>query len=90
MSGRILFFIIIGLIIYFGWRLSLAKRIQQEDREEVSERRSNVSKRANTEPSEKMVQCAYCGTFAVQSESVRKNGQWYCCPEHARKGPRHQ
>ena len=90
MSGRILFFIIIGLIIYSGWRVSIAKQIQREDREEVSEKRSSVSKRANTEPSEKMVQCAHCGTFAVQSESIKKNGRWYCCADHARKGPREE
>ncbi len=86
--SRILFFIVLAIIIYFGWRISQAKQIRRDDdeREHVSQRSGNVSRRGNTEPSEKMVQCSYCGAFAVQSDSVKKNGKWYCCADHARKG----
>lgn len=32
-----------------------------------------------------MVRCAECGVHLPKSESILKNGVYYCCPEHSDK-----
>ena len=33
-------------------------------------------------PSERMVQCAYCGVNQPVSESILDNGRYFCCRAH--------
>lgn len=75
--GRILFFLLLALAVYVGWRLLRAQ--QAPDREAP---RSNAA--------ETMVRCEVCGLNLPQSEALPAPGsqaRWYCCEEHRRQAP---
>jgi len=45
----------------------------------------NPSRPGDAAP-ESMVRCAWCGIHLPRSEALLKNGQLWCCEEHARLG----
>ena len=71
--SRIIFFVLIVAVIYFAWRAMRLKQIQLEKR---------------LDKQEKMVSCANCGLYVPISEAVYSNGKYYCCRQHAMKGPK--
>ena len=72
--SRIIFFVLIVAVIYFAWRSMRLK--------------ANLAEHKNDMPGEKMVSCANCGLYVPISEAVYSNGKYYCCRQHAMKGPK--
>ncbi len=77
--GRILFFLLLALAIYVGWRwwrLQQARRARQSD--------------ASPREVEPMVGCAVCGLHLPRSDALpAADGdarRWYCCEAHRRQG----
>lgn len=77
--GRILFFILLALAVYVGWRLMRAKRpggVHETP--------------GRTRGPEPMVRCDACGLNLPQSEALAAPGsnpqRWYCCEEHRKQG----
>jgi len=66
MLGKLLFFILLGLILFVLWQ---KKRIAQIKNEE---------KRKKIIESQKMVQCPQCGVHFVEVDGVWFNGLMYC------------
>ena len=77
--GRILFWMLLGLFVYFVWRWWNVKQRLRDDRGTGAQKR-----RAGPEP---MVPCDVCGLNVPQSEAFPGNGRWYCSDEHRRRGP---
>ena len=50
--------------------------------------KDELRRRKNDMPGEKMVSCANCGLYVPISEAVYSNGKYYCCRQHAMKGPK--
>lgn len=76
MLGKLLFFILLGLILFVLWQ---KKRIAQIKNEE---------KRKKIIESQKMVQCPQCGVHFVEVDGVWFNGLKYCsqaCADKAKK-----
>lgn len=51
-------------------------------------RRSLDAPRAPRPMPEDMVRCAVCGVHLPKTESILKNGVYYCCEEHSNKSGR--
>ena len=79
--GRILFFLLLGLAVYVGWRWW---RVQQS--------RGQHSAKAAKRAAESMIRCDVCGLNLPESEALpalrNEAGRWYCCEEHRRQGER--
>ena len=73
MLGKVLFWVLLGLLIFIFWQ---KKRVAQVKREE-SERKVPESK--------KMVQCPVCGVHFVEVDGVWVNVTMYCSHECADK-----
>lgn len=76
MLGKLLFFILLGLILFVLWQ---KKRIAQTKNEE---------KRKKIIESQKMVQCPQCGVHFVEVDGVWFNGLMYCsqaCADKAKE-----
>lgn len=76
MLGKLLFFILLGLILFVLWQ---KKRIAQIKNEE---------KRKKIIESQKMVQCPHCGVHFVEVDGVWFNGLKYCsqaCADKAKE-----
>lgn len=76
MLGKLLFFILMGLILFVLWQ---KKRIAQIKNEE---------KRKKIIESQKMVQCPQCGVHFVEVDGVWFNGLMYCsqaCADKAKE-----
>ncbi len=76
MLGKLLFFILLGLILFVLWQ---KKRIAQIKNEE---------KRKKIIESQKMVQCPQCGVHFVEVDGVWFNGLMYCsqaCADKAKE-----
>ena len=73
MLGKVLCWVLLGLLIFIFWQ---KKRVAQVKREE-SERKVPESK--------KMVQCPVCGVHFVEVDGVWVNGTMYCSHECAEK-----
>lgn len=72
--GRILFFLLLGIGLYFAFRLWAAKRRRDE---------IGATTPAAAEP---MVRCGHCGLNVPQSEALADGGTWYCSDAHRRLG----
>ena len=76
--GRILFFLLLALAAYIGWRWWRS-------------RSSSPAARAGSPggEAENMVRCASCGLNLPQSEALpgadAAAGRWYCCESHRRE-----
>ena len=76
MLRKLLFFILLGLILFVLWQ---KKRIAQIKNEE---------KRKKIIESQKMVQCPQCGVHFVEVDGVWFNGLMYCsqaCADKAKE-----
>jgi uncharacterized protein len=77
--GRILFWVLLGLLLYVAWRWWSAKqRLGAGDA--GTKKRHKIGQ-------ETMVPCDVCGLNVPQSEAYAGNGRWYCSDEHRRLGP---
>jgi uncharacterized protein len=77
--GRILFWVLLGLLLYLAWRWWSAKQRLRAG--------GAGSKTRNKIGHETMVPCEVCGLNVPQSEAYAANGRWYCSDEHRRLGP---
>jgi uncharacterized protein len=72
--GRILFFLLLGIALYVGYRLW----------------RSGLRREATRTPpadaGEPMVRCDHCGLNLPRSEALAEAGRWYCSDAHRRLG----
>lgn len=66
--SRIVFFVLLALAIYLGWRLLRKKQLPQ-------------SEAALRLP---MVSCATCGLHVPRNEAVIDNERYFCCEAHRR------
>lgn len=71
--GRIVFFVLLALAIYVGWRLFQAKQLARKRDD------------ANA-PRLPMVSCATCGLHVPRNEALRQDDRFYCCEEHRGAG----
>lgn len=79
--SRILFFVLLALAIYIGWRYW---RVRQSIASRAGARRAGESS------PETMVRCDLCGLNLPQSEALAspaaQPARWYCCEDHRRQG----
>lgn len=74
--GRILFFVLLGIVAYIAyrwWRVSQGGGAQ------------GGARRAGGARSEAMVRCDVCGLNLPQSEALGAGERWFCCEEHRRR-----
>lgn len=84
--SRIIFFVIIFAVIYFGWRAMRMRQIKLE--EKLREMTNQKEEGKPIIKSEKMVECAYCGTYVPEKEAIKSGQDYFCCEQHAKQGPR--
>jgi hypothetical protein len=76
--GRILFFLLLALAIYVGWRLLRSQRPGGAGGGSGPARGP-----------EAMVRCEVCGLNVPQSEALAAPGstpqRWFCCEQHRRQ-----
>lgn len=72
--GRILFFLLLGVGLYVGFRIWRAG--QRRDRGAAPPSRTG----------EPMVRCRQCGLNVPQSEAVADGDRWYCGEAHRALG----
>ena len=68
--GKILFFLILGLVVY----LLLKKQL--------GPRRPPGAGKPVPPTAEDMVKCAHCGVNLPRSEAIFSQGEFFCTPEH--------
>jgi uncharacterized protein len=71
--GRLLFFVVLALVIYVGWRLLKASKLPRDERDNV--------------PRLPMVSCATCGLHVPRNEALVQDDRFFCCEEHRRAAP---
>lgn len=82
---RILFWLILGGLVYFALRKKF-QSLQAEQREQVEQQR----KAETSTEVESMLVCAHCGTYFPASEAVKDaGGQVFCSQEHQRLHGKH-
>jgi uncharacterized protein len=74
--GRILFWVLLGLVVYVVWRWW-----------NVKQRLGAQHAKSKKITQETMVPCDICGLNVPQSEAFAGNGRWYCSDEHRQRGP---
>jgi uncharacterized protein len=79
--GRILFWVLLGLLVYVAWRWWSFKRSQRDGSA------SGAAGRKKKAGEDTMVPCDVCGLNVPQSEAYAGNGRWYCSDEHRQRGP---
>ena len=81
--GRILFFLVLAVAVYIGWRYW---RIQQPG---AGARPGRGRRPGETDP-EPMVRCDVCGLNVPRSEALPAPdagaARWYCSDAHRRQG----
>lgn len=78
--GRILFWILLGFVVYVGWRWWSAKQ-------RIAGRRNDgTDPAAGADGIEAMVPCDVCGLNVPRSEALTGNGRWYCSDDHRQRG----
>jgi uncharacterized protein len=65
---------ILGVIVWYWLR-------------QRSSQAGDADKRSSSSATETIVVCAYCRLHVPESESIRVDGQHYCCEEHRKLGP---
>jgi uncharacterized protein len=71
--GRILFFVLLGVALYVGFRIW-----------RIGKRRDEAAAAKPGQTSEPMIRCAHCGLNVPRSEAVADAGRWYCSEAHRR------
>lgn len=74
--GRILFWLLLGLVAYISYRWW---RIKQLGASGAAGARRKLQ-------AETMVRCEVCGLNVPQSDAVGAAGRWYCGEDHRRRG----
>jgi uncharacterized protein len=78
--GRIVFFVLLALAVYVGWRLWRARQSADAGRAGGPQRERAA---------EAMVRCEVCGLNLPQSDALAAPGteprRWYCCEAHRRQ-----
>lgn len=78
--GKILFWVVAilaGMIV-----MRVLNHQKSKQRQSTSDpRREAIRQRA-----EEMVPCAHCDVYLPESQAYKKQGQYWCSPEHAKKG----
>jgi hypothetical protein len=75
--GRILFFVLLGIVAYVfyrWWRVS----------QRIGEQRDRTPGAADGR-AERMVRCEVCGLNLPQSEALGAGERWFCSEEHRRR-----
>ena len=73
MFGKIVFFVLLGLLLFVLWQKKRMPKVKQEESEPV-------------EPeAKKMVQCPVCGVHFAEVDGVWSSGTTYCSQECADK-----
>lgn len=75
--GRILFWLLLALAAYIGYRWL---RVKQQPRE--------VRGAGGPDRVETMVRCDVCGLNLPQSEAIGAADRWYCSEEHRSRAAR--
>lgn len=71
MGFRLILFLLVAWLVYIALRRSLA-RFEDKRGTENKER-----------PEQQMVQCRTCGTHVPAAEAIERDGESFCCLEHA-------
>ncbi len=71
---RVIVWIALAILVYLALRKKVVNTQQQS---------RFTPPPTQTEAGETMVACATCQVFIPCSEAVNKNGQSYCCADHA-------
>jgi uncharacterized protein len=77
MMGRVLFFVLLALAVYLGWRWMKLQRLRDE--------RSTGA--ATSRQAQAMVSCATCGLHLPRQEALAQDERFFCCEEHRRGAP---
>ncbi len=72
--GRILFFVLLGVALYVGFRMFRSAR----------KRGDNAPAPKPGGSSEPMIRCAHCGLNLPRSEAIAVAGRHYCSESHQR------
>lgn len=73
---RILMWLGLALLVFFALRKQVRAKQKQNLRPDFGD-----ASRATT--SEQMVACAVCQVFIPRSEAIERDGEVFCCPDHA-------
>ncbi|MBT0962102.1 PP0621 family protein [Denitromonas iodatirespirans] len=74
--SKLLVFLLVLFAIYWGRRLLSKPKVPPQDRARGAA--------PQTQASARMLSCRHCGVHVPESEGVRRDGEFYCCEEHAR------
>lgn len=81
--GRILFWVLVGFVVYAAWRWWNIKQ-------RLGDQRSTDGGAGGAAPgqpsAEAMVPCDVCGLNVPRSEAYAGNGRWYCSDDHRQRG----
>lgn len=79
--GRIVFFVLLALAAYIGWRWWRTQQLRGNG--------SSGRSRRSSGGAETMVKCEVCGLNLPQSDALAAPGadpkRWFCCEEHRRQ-----
>jgi uncharacterized protein len=76
--GRILFFLLLAIAAYVGWRWVRSQRLR-DSREQ--------QRGSGDRPAEAMVSCATCGLHLPRREALVLGERHFCCEDHRRSAP---
>jgi uncharacterized protein len=75
--GRILFFLLLAVAAYVGWRWMRSQRLSDSRKPQTGRDR----------PAETMVSCATCGLHLPRREALVLGERFFCCEDHRRSAP---
>ncbi len=75
--GRILFFIVLGLVVYVFFK--------SWQRKQLGDSPSKGGALPRVPQEQTIYQCRQCGSYAPLNEGVMIEGRFYCQAEHARQ-----
>ncbi len=76
--GRILFFVLLALVVYFAWRVVQRGRARSS---------GAASSGATPRAALAMVSCANCGLHLPRPDALPEGEHFYCCEDHRARGP---
>jgi uncharacterized protein len=76
--GRILFFLLLAVAAYVGWRWVRSQRLGDSRKSQP---------RTGVRPAETMVSCATCGLHLPRQEALLLGERFFCCEDHRRSAP---
>jgi len=85
--GKVLSWIVIGVLGYLAWRLTLVlqRKALAARTGHAPEAPAGPGARRSapeTGPRELMRACDVCGTYVPDSDALRARGRFYCCAAH--------